>query len=229
MIISVKIIATINYIPPPFLQNPTFSSSAFMGMRFYSEPPNRINRINRFTKILTQFLDKPMNLEDGVLKPALLKLSPEAKVEWIEYYNLVEGDSGIGGEFESIKGIAAKSAENLLRIAANLQVALEPNSKQIEGVVMQSAAQVANYYLNESLKMSISQVELDAQKILSWLKRTIGFNPYEKRLVSKNSAIRKAERVNPAIDHLIEQGLVQAKAINGVEWIAINPYLLEGR
>lgn len=200
-----------------------------MGMRFYSEPPNRINRINRFTKILTQFLDKSMNLEDGVLKPAVLKLSPEAKVEWIEFHNLVEQELGFEGDYQAIKSIAAKSAENLLRISANFQVAIEPNANEISAEVMRSAKEVANYYLNEALKMALPQAQIDAEKILNWLVRTIGIYPYEKKLVCKNSSIRKADRVNPAIDYLIEQGLVQTSTINQVEWMAINPYLLGGR
>ena len=200
-----------------------------MGMRFYSEPPYRINRINRFTKILTQFLDKPMQLEDGVLKPAVLKLSPEAKVEWIEFHNLVEQGIGLEGDYQTIKSIAARSAENLLRSAANFQVAIEPNSIEILAENMRSAKEVANYYLNEALKMALPQAQIDAEKILNWLVRTIGMHPYEKKLVCKNSSIRKAERVNPAIEYLIEQGLVQTAIVNQVEWMAINPYLLGGR
>jgi hypothetical protein len=94
---------------------------------------------------------------------------------------------------------------------------------------MRSAKEVTNYYLNEALKMALPQAQIDAEKILNWLVRTIGMHPYEKKLVCKNSSIRKADRVNPAIDYLIEQGLVQTSIINQVEWMAINPYLLGGR
>ena len=108
-------------------------------------------------------------------------------------------------------------------------MAIEPNSNEISAEVMRSAKEVANYYLNEALKMVLPQAQIDAEKILNWLVRTIGMNPYEKKLVCKNSSIRKADRVNPAIDYLIEQGLVQTTIINQVEWMAINPYLLGGR
>jgi hypothetical protein len=170
-----------------------------------------------------------MNLEGGVLKPMVLTLSPEAKVSWTEYHNLAEQGLGIDGDYQTIKSIAAKSAENLLRIAGNFQVTIDPNSKQIDGKTMDCAALVANYYLNESLKMAVPQAELDAEKTLQWLIRTIGMNPLEKRLVSKNSGIRIAARVNPAINYLIEQGMVQSTSINNVEWLAVNRKLLEGR
>ena len=200
-----------------------------MGMRFYCDPPNRINRINRFTQMLAEFLNKPMNLEGGVLKPLTLTLSPQAKVSWTEYYNFTENGLGMDGDYQTIKSIAAKSAENLLRMASNFQVAIDPNARQIDGETMDCAALVTNYYLNEALQIAVPQVELDAEKILQWLIRTIGVNAYEKRLICKNSSIRKADRVNPAIEYLIEQGAVQTTIINQVEWLAVNPCLLKGR
>ena len=108
-------------------------------------------------------------------------------------------------------------------------MAREPNANEISAEVMRSAKEVTNYYLNEALKMALPQAQIDAEKILNWLVRTIGMHPYEKKLVGKNSSIRKADRVNPAIDYLIEQGLVQTAIINQVEWMAINPYFLGGR
>jgi hypothetical protein len=55
--------------------------------------------------------------DNHVLKPTSIDFSPEAQALWIEYHDKIERQLSPDGAYCDVKDVAAKSAENVARIA----------------------------------------------------------------------------------------------------------------
>jgi len=94
-----------------------------------------------------------------------------ALTAWIEVHNRIETRLGKGGELQEIKPMAAKGAENVLRIAGVMAVVEESESITCE--LIERAAKLMEWYLGEALRVvhpaQVDSRTLLAQRLLEWL------------------------------------------------------------
>ncbi|MDH4378374.1 MAG: DUF3987 domain-containing protein [Vampirovibrionales bacterium] len=104
---------------------------------------------------------------------ANISLSHEAKRLYMKFYEVVEAQQGKEGLYNSFKAFASKAPEQALRIAAVLTLFNDTEAKTIAGETMHSGIILAQYYLDEALRVSerarVDSNVLLAQKLLDWL------------------------------------------------------------
>jgi hypothetical protein len=132
--------------------------------------------IGRYWKALSDLLAQPYPLRPNTrneLIPRSLSLSPNAKAEWITYFNAIEHAIGEGGPLESIRGFGSKAAEHAARLAGVLALVANPHAHEIDRHSIQCAILLMEYYVTEALRIHDSGVadpELQAaQRLLDWL------------------------------------------------------------
>ena len=67
------------------------------GSRQYTQPPKEWPKLEAFQKKIKSILKLPLPMENGILKPEEMTLSPEAKELWIKCYNEIEQQMGPEG------------------------------------------------------------------------------------------------------------------------------------
>lgn len=147
------------------------------GKRPYVEvDPYQEPAIGRYWKALTDLLEKPYPLREGTrneLTPRPLRLSAEAKAEWVAYFNAIEGQLGDGGKLETVRGFASKAAEHAARLAGVLALVGDPEAAEIDRRNIRCGILLMDYYLTEALRIhdsGIADPELkQAQRLLDWL------------------------------------------------------------
>ncbi|MEW8288238.1 MAG: DUF3987 domain-containing protein, partial [Candidatus Thiodiazotropha endolucinida] len=92
---------------------------------------------------------------------------------WVEYYNSVEKELGVYGEYELVKDVGSKSAENAARIACVFQVWAEGAGGKITIDHMMSGIAVAGWHLTEAARIFFDANKLqeisDADQMSHWL------------------------------------------------------------
>ncbi|MDH1672449.1 DUF3987 domain-containing protein, partial [Stutzerimonas stutzeri] len=107
----------------------------------------------------------------GDLDPPTLTMDAPAKRAWVEAHDEIETALGRGGDFQEIKGTAAKGAEHILRIAGIL--AIVENTTLLAEPHLSQATELVRWYLTEALRLT-SPVVIDpdlllSQQLLDWL------------------------------------------------------------
>ena len=128
---------------------------------------------------LLSILEAELPLVEGKrneVEPPALVMSTEAERAWIGYFNHVEAQCGPNGNLEPIRGIACKSAEQAGRIAGVLSVVEDRRREEISEAVMLDAIDLADWYLNEALRLAdqarVSGKVRAARRLLDWAKAT---------------------------------------------------------
>lgn len=151
------------------------------GQRFVNpddlEDPAARHAIAVFRNRLSQIIraKMPLDLDTGLLKPELLRLSDKATRMWWEFYNEIEAELGPEGKYQSVKGFVGKLPEMAARIAANLTVFAEGiRATTISDQQMLSGIMLAKFYLSEALRLfgrtGAPKPIVDAQAISDWLR-----------------------------------------------------------
>jgi putative DNA primase/helicase len=203
------------------------------GFRIFTESPDDWPYLDAFNLRIAELLNMPLPMdEDGVLTPQMLFLTPEAKAEWVNYYNKVEAELAIGGKFFTVRDVASKSADNAMRIAALFHI-FGGGQGEIGLEVFNQASRIAEWHLYESLRFFSEQtipVELEkAAKLDKWL---IGYCKREhtsyvaKRYVRQNGTIRNGQQLDTAISELTLLNRIQLREDGKQLSIWLNPKLL---
>ncbi|MEW8201044.1 MAG: YfjI family protein [Candidatus Thiodiazotropha endolucinida] len=150
------------------------SPESLMGTRFYTVPPTHMPGLDRFNLRSRELLSLPLPVNDRYeLKPPTMKLSKPAHNAWVEYYNSVEKELGVYGEYELVKDVGSKSAENAARIACVFQVWAEGAGGKITIDHMMSGIAVAGWHLTEAARIFFDANKLqeisDADQMSHWL------------------------------------------------------------
>ncbi|MGC6498990.1 MAG: DUF3987 domain-containing protein [Henriciella sp.] len=129
----------------------------------------------------------------------------------VAYSNEVEGLMGDGQKFCEARSFVNKSAEQAGRIAATL--AVYDGSKEINRTQMEAAVKIARYFAQETVRMLLDAnddpVLRDASNIAHWVAAFIKENnrgPNHRELTRGKQAARKANRRDPALKVLTENG-----------------------
>ncbi|HTO20175.1 MAG TPA: YfjI family protein [Pseudomonas sp.] len=143
------------------------------GTRLYRDlNPDEDVCLNRYWQRMAQLLARTPALDahEGLAPPSLTLEAP-ALAAWIEVHNRIETRLGKGGELQEIKPMAAKGAENVLRMAGVMTVVEE--SEAITCELIERAAMLMEWYLGEALRV-VNPAQTDsrtllAQRLLEWL------------------------------------------------------------
>lgn len=108
------------------------------------------------------------------LMPRHLTVAPDGKVKWIHFHDWVQEHLRPDGIFRPISGIAAKAAEQALRLAATLAMVDDLNVPAITLEHVKNGIVLARFYLTEALRIfhtaKTNPDLLIAEKVLFWLR-----------------------------------------------------------
>jgi len=201
------------------------------GMRPFTEAPTDWPNLGAFNQRIASLLAMPAPLtEVGVLEPPLITLSPDAKQAWIKYHDAVEIELSANGEFYDIQDVAAKSADNAVRLAA-LFAKFEGEGSIISAQTFESASVIAAWHLQESQRffgeLALAPELSDAVRLERWLiEYSKQVSRITNRIAQQRSPIRSKDRLGPALRELEDLDRLRIKHVGKSKLICINPALL---
>lgn len=144
-----------------------------MGTRMFTSPPDGWPALAAFNNRLTGILDRPAPVDDdGVLTPAMLTLSPDAKQAWIAFHDQIEAMLGTGGELYDLRDVGSKAADNMVRLAALFHV-FAGSIGPIDLECVESASQVITWHLLEAKRflgeLAMPPELANPMRLESWL------------------------------------------------------------
>lgn len=152
------------------LADPVASGQGFLARFLITEPPSaigtRLRRTDpevaevakvaasrRASEVLSH--PKPLSQDDPQkLAPRALVLSANAKELLHQYAEVTERAQALGGDLESIRGFASKSAEQAARIAGVLTLWSDLNAPEVTASTMSDAIELAQFYLFEAKRLA---------------------------------------------------------------------------
>jgi putative DNA primase/helicase len=204
------------------------------GQRTYTEPPEHWPALNAFNRQITELLnlDAPVN-KNGELEPLMMRLSPEAKSAWIDFYNAIEAELKSGGELFNVKDVASKTADNAARLSGLLQVFEHGMGGTVCLDCFESASIIAAWHLNESRRF-FSELALpvglaNAERLDSWLIdycRRVGVREVDKNYTRQHGTLRDGSLLDAAIIELRAMDRIRLDKVGRKKIIKVNPALM---
>ena len=176
-----------------------------IGTRMYVESNTKdhpaVREMERCFKSLVkiELPNKDPDRETGEKSQRNVRLDEDAKRYWIQLHDEFEGKAT--KEYEPIQAMTCKAAEQVLRIAASLAFADDPDLRSIPFAAVERAASLMGFYLNEALR--IQQVAKEdhriklAEKCIEW-----AFN-------AKDRTVAQHHDDEGDVVHVHMQGLLQ--------------------
>ena len=206
----------------------SMQGSRFLTNQSHGELKN-INGLNSFQLRLKTILEinHEIRLIDKKIeinkKRQILKLSPEAKSEWLAFYNLVENELQPQGAFFSIKDAASKIAQNAARLAAIFHC-FENNTGDISKDSMDYGVGICKKYMSSFKNLFgdygyFSDERQNMLKLVNWIKfwRIAHLNAIEmpKNHMMQYGPLRKGSQLDKAINYLeINNGVLRKLHLN---------------
>lgn len=147
-----------------------------IGSRFYQESDiNETSEGKAYFIAMANLLEWKQPLAEGKrneLEPTELYLELDAKREWINFHNHIEGLMLEGCELSSIRGFAAKAAEHATRLAGIIALVNDPATKNIPLGTIQAGIELSQFYIGEALRLFHSSNDdqdlILAENCLEW-------------------------------------------------------------
>jgi putative DNA primase/helicase len=205
------------------------------GTRMFQEAPASWPALDAFNARIAELLTTRANInDDGSLSPVVLDLSHEAKAAWVEYHDQIEKQIGPMGDFADVRDVAAKAADNIVRMAALFHLLDERNAYGTIGPdAVKSAALVVIWHLYQSKRFlgafAASPEAARATALDSWLRdycRREGVTSISTRTAQQFGPIRTRKALDEAIAMLAEDGRAKMLVEGKKRLIAVNPALL---
>ena len=149
--------------------------------------------------------------DEQELAPHALTLTAAAAEMWRTLHDAVEKQMAPGARYATCKAWASKTPEQCMRIAGVLTVVESPDTTMIEASVIERAAEIALYHLNEAVRLAGTAVlpaeVRNAEALLNWCHET-GRTELHSREAQRlgPSRIRDRETFNAAMKELAEAG-----------------------
>lgn len=168
------------------------------------------------------------------VKPRVLPLDPTAHALWVIYHNRIE--QGLAGQFDDIKDVASKAAEQAARIAGLFLVFTHgrgpTDTDAIDRDTMFSAIQVAIWLLKETQRVlrcfSKSTNDICAEELLNWLFPRSGPTSVRDILRLGPPVTRDRTSREAALGVLKSRGLVaEDKSPDGRRVLVLNPSITQ--
>lgn len=208
------------------------------GTRAYRPAPAAMPAVERFGRRITALLDTPLATDPrGGLAPAVLDLSPAAHAAWVRLHDIVERGLGTGGEYQSVRDVAAKAAENVARLAALFHVLEHGPAGTIGTDHLLGAEAIVRWHLHEARRLL---AELDTPPALAaairldtWLlsdARATGSPrvPTTRVYQYGPACVRDSRALKEALATLTERGRARLEEEGRRRFVVVNPALLDG-
>lgn len=208
------------------------------GTRAYRPTPAAMPAVERFGRRITALLDTPLATDArGGLTPTVLDLSPAAHAAWVRLHDLVERALGTGGEYQAVRDVAAKAAENVARMAALFHVLEHGPAGVITDDHLLGAEDIVRWHLREARRLL---AELDTPPALAaairldtWLlneARATGSPrvPTTRVYQYGPACVRDSRALKEALATLTERGRARFEEVGRRRFVAVNPALLDG-
>lgn len=191
--------------------------------------------LSAFNRRMADILRQPVPIdENGSLSPTMLRFTPEAKQEWIEFHDAIERELAIGGELYDVRDVASKIADNAARLAALFQV-FEQGIGPISRECFTAASRIVAWHLNESRRffseLTLSVELVNAARLDSWLVEYC--QQHQTNLVPTRTVqqygphgLRDKAALEVAMHELTEQYRARMKQDGKRRLIEMNPALL---
>ena len=204
------------------------------GYRPFTEAPPNWPHLAVFHKRIAAILGNPVPMnEDGMLSPAMLTLSPEAKAAWVAFHDAIEGELRSGGELYDVRDAACKTADNAVRLAALFQIFEHGLGGAVGLPAFEGASRVAAWHLSESRRffgeLALPDELADAVRLDSWL---IGYclanrtHMVSTREAQRLGCVRNKEPLTAALRELEDLDRVRVTHEGRRKTIEMNPSLL---
>jgi hypothetical protein len=156
------------------------------GSRLHREPSNdALAAMNGFKRQLSDILDHPLPIhpeKPGELTPRELPLAPDACKLIFGFADQIEVQVGEGGALAPVKGLAGKTIEHAIRIAAVIGLFENLNLQQIDRPLMSRGIALAQWYLGEALRLTEAEAFppdlVNAERTLEWLREHYSGKPF---------------------------------------------------
>lgn len=206
------------------------------GSRMYKAAPKAWPSVAAFNQRIDELLRQPVPMdEEGRLTPALMTFTPEAKVAWIDFYNVIEAELGEGGELRDVRDIASKTADNAARLAALFQH-FEDGSLIIGAEAFDAASRITAWHLYEARRfygaLNVPGDVADAVRLSAWLIQYCQRMHVESIGTTKTmqlctpAKLRKKDVLQRALVQLVDAGHIKLEQDGKGKTIRVNPALL---
>lgn len=158
----------------------------------------------------------------------ILELSPDARSRWFAEHNAVEIDLAPGNFLADVKDFASKYCENVVRMAALFHF-FEKRTGEISLQTLEQAIEICGWYMHEFKRLfadggALSPDDADANQLQWWLmnymgRRNLNYMPKVEVQRFGPHGMRKAKRINPALERLASQGRIRLWPIGGVMFV----------
>lgn len=202
------------------------------GKRIFRDPPTSWPALNAFKTRIKQLLDQPQALtEAGGLMPSMVQLTPKAKEYWVAFFNAIEHGLGDDGDWEAVRDVASKAADNAARLAALFQ--LFQGGGDVDTSAIKAGCAVALWHLDEARRLlaaTTNPTMADAIKLMAWLSgraALTGSREIPRRDVQREgpSKLRVGSRLDAALRELEQAGHVRLQ----VKRIELHPSLTQAQ
>lgn len=195
--------------------------ASIAGNRLFREPRQEDETIIKaYGARLLSILEGPWPLapgKDNELAPRVLAIGDKAMVIWRAFYDHVERQTGPGSDLVSVRDFASKAAEHAARIAGVLTIVRDQAAAAIDTEEMQSAVVLADWHVNEVLRIHSGRVDrrlLYAHQLLNWLteeavERQTDTIPFRDILRFGPNATRTKAKADEAIAVLVEHEWIE--------------------
>jgi hypothetical protein len=187
-----------------------------MGTRLY-EPASlkQAAEAIQYFEHMRALLETPLPLagsEEG-LAPRSLPLSPQAKQLFRRFHDATETQLATHGALVPVKAFASKAAEHAVRLVAVLALVEDLEAQEIAVDAMKRGIQLADYYLQEALRL-VCLSSVDAQLTLAATllerisNRLARGNPLKEKEISTISRISNIPIQHPHPDDVEERAAI---------------------
>jgi putative DNA primase/helicase len=205
------------------------------GTRNFTEAPTNWPALATFNNRLTAILNRHAPIDDdGVLSPAMLTLSSDAKAAWVVFHDVIEAGLPVGHELHDVRDVASKTADNAARLAALFHT-FSGSIGPIDFEAMESATRVTYWHLTEA-KRFLGELAMPAElvnpaRLEAWLIDYCQRNRTNKVAIREvhqfgPSGLRDKAKLTEALKELTELGRARLYKDGKKRVIEINPALL---
>ncbi|MFT5709328.1 MAG: hypothetical protein ACI8QT_000014 [Halioglobus sp.] len=189
------------------------------GTRKYNAGATLDEALQGFHTRIADLLGTAVIDEDGSCKLSELGLEPGANEVYAEFYDQVEIEQAVGGEFESIRPVASKSGEMALRLAGIFSVVELGDSVTEEQMLR--GCYLAMYYLRTTLRdnqiAEANNLDRLALEYLEWMAGQPGSEveiDFIQRMAPRREHRQKVPNIRIVMERLVRAGKVECTGTN---------------
>jgi putative DNA primase/helicase len=163
----------------------------------------------------------------------MMKLSPEAKLAWVAFYDFIESQLKIGGELFDVRDVASKVADNAARLAALFQVFEHGLGSMVCVECFKSASIIAAWHLYEARRffaeLALPPELANAARLDAWLVEychRLGVLEVDKNYTRQCGTLRDKQSLDAAIEELKALDRIRIVRAGRKSIIKVNPALL---